>query len=388
MTDRTTAITHVMYFDEPPDGSPFSGAENHLLLLLRAQAEQGLSPELLMLVHRRGPHLSAEIQRLRACGIRVHTCDFDIPRQASRRVQLFRGARLVNRLRRFLQARRRSVIHTHLPHADILGAVAARLAGCRQVVCSTHNNEPHHATWKWRLIHRMLGRITRHHIAISGAVRDHLIRYAAVAEDRIATIPYGVRTPEVDSDRGGSRRRFGIAADAFVVGFVGRLVRQKNVSVLLRALATQPEVECVIAGSGDLEDELRKTAADLGLTNVRFLGHVADAPRLMPALDVLCLPSRWEGLGLVLIEAMLLGVPVIGSRSGAIPEVLGDGEFGMLFDADSDRALAHVLERARREPALLTELGVRARRRAESLYAVSRMVDQTTSVYQRVQQRA
>lgn len=388
MTHQATAITHVMYFDEPPGGSPFSGAENHLLLLLRAQAEQGLRTELLMLVHRHGPLLSAEIQRLKTCGIRVHTCDFDIPQEAPRPVKLLRAARLVNGLRHFLRPRRQSVIHTHLPHADILGAVAARLAGCRHLVSSTHNNEPRDATWKWRILHRILDRITGHHIAISDTVRDHLIRFAAVREDRIATIPYGVPTPAVDSDRCSIRRRLGIDADAFVVGFVGRLVRQKNVSVLLRAMAAQPDVECVIVGSGDLQDELQKTASDLGLGNVHFLGHVANAPQLMPALDVLCLPSRWEGLGLVLIEAMLLGVPVIGSRSGAIPEVLGDGEFGMLFDADSDRSLAHVLDRARRQPALLAELGTRARRRAESLYAVSRMVAQTTSVYQRVQQRA
>jgi glycosyltransferase involved in cell wall biosynthesis len=377
-----------MYFDEPRDGSPFSGAEKHLLLLLRAQAERGCVPELLMLVHRHGPQLSAEIKRLAACGIAVHTFAFDLPRHGSRRVKLFRGMRLLNRLRRFLQSRRQSVIHTHLPHADILGTIAARLAGCRHVVCSTHNNEPSHTTWKWRVIHRILGRITQHHIAISDTVRQHLIRFADVAEDRIATIPYGVPRPNFVRNRDTTRRMFGIDRDAFVVGFVGRLVRQKNIPVLLRAIADRPQVECVIAGSGELETELREIAADLALSNVRFLGHVPDAQRLMPALDVLCLPSRWEGLGLVLIEAMLLGVPIIGSRGGAIPEVLGNGQFGMLFDVDDDQALAGALEQARRDPEFLQEISRRARQRAERLFTVSRMVEHTASVYQRVRQLA
>ena len=377
-----------MYFDEPRDGSPFSGAENHLLLLIRAQAQQGCVPELVMLVHRHGPQLAAEIQRLRSCGIVVHTFAFDLPLHGSRHRKLMLAIRLINRLQKFLRQRRESVIHTHLPHADILGTLAARVAGCRRVVSSTHNNEPSHTTWKWQLVHRILGRITQYHIAISGAVREHLVRVAAVTEDRIATIPYGIPRPQVAADRQTARRMFGIDRDAFVVGFVGRLVRQKNIPVLLRAIARHPQVECVIAGHGELEAELRATATDLGIENVRFLGHVPQAPQLMPALDVLCLPSHWEGLGLVLIEAMLLGVPVIGSRSGAIPEVLGNGQFGMLFDADDDQALGEILKQAQRNPKYLSDLGHRARQRAEDVFAVSRMVERTTSVYHRVHQLA
>jgi glycosyltransferase involved in cell wall biosynthesis len=151
------------------------------------------------------------------------------------------------------------------------------------------------------------------------------------------------------------------------------------VALLVDAMARRPDAVCAIVGDGPLRRDLERRAA--GRANIRFAGHRAGAEDLMPAFDVLCLPSRWEGLGLVLVEAMLRRVPVAGSRAGAIPEVLDDGDVGALFEPDDADGLLAAIDRARAEGPAWVE---RAVCRAEALFSVDGMVERTVAVYERV----
>src|SRR5690606_39005970 len=107
-----------------------------------------------------------------------------------------------------------------------------------------------------------------------------------------------------------------------------------------------PELSFVLVGDGPLRADVERFVADAELRNVTLAGAVENASALIPLFDVLCLPSRWEGLGLVLVEAMLQRVSVVGSRGGAIPDVLGQGRYGLLFDTDDADDLARALRRA------------------------------------------
>jgi glycosyltransferase involved in cell wall biosynthesis len=176
-----------------------------------------------------------------------------------------------------------------------------------------------------------------------------------------------------------------------VVGFVGRLVQEKGVDLLLEALAgLTSSWEAQIAGSGPEEARLRTLAHELGLAErVTFAGRVpaAQMPEFYHRLGVLVLPSRtrpnWkEQFGRVLVEAMACSVPVIGSDSGEIPRVIGDG--GLIASENQVDALRDCLAQLLDKPELRANLGRRGRERVLAHYTQSQIADRTHQVYRSV----
>jgi len=136
----------------------------------------------------------------------------------------------------------------------------------------------------------------------------------------------------------------------------------------------------VIVGSGPLRGALEQRIAERSLQNVRLVGNVPDARTLITAFDLFCLPSLWEGLGLVLIEAMLQRVPIAGSSRGAIPEILGHGQFGELFEP-TPAGIAAAIAAARDRPERARARADHAYLHAVDLFTVPRMVSETVAVY-------
>jgi glycosyltransferase involved in cell wall biosynthesis len=365
------SVIHFINLKETPTYAPFSGAENHLWELLPELRAAGLRVELGVLLQATGPRIQAKLAELRAQGIEAHCFPYHHPYDPL----------CLASLQRHLAPRRNWIVHTHLIPSDLYGKPAAWLAGCARVVSTVHNDEPKYLRPGWFQLMRLMDRLTRHHIAISAMVQRYL-HQVRVAPEKVTVIPYGVRPPAVIGKRAALRARLALPADRFVIGFVGRLVEQKNVGLLIAAMAHMPEAVCAIVGHGDLRKPLEQQA--VGLSNVRFLGHQPQAEDLMPAFDVLCLPSRWEGLGLVLIEAMLRGVPVIGSRAGAIPEVLGHGQYGVLFDPDDVEGVVSAVNAVRASGA---EIATRAAQYARETFTVEKMVERTLGVYDKMTRR-
>lgn len=366
---------HFINLWETPNASPFSGAENHLWVLLPALRAAGARVELGILLEASGPHVEARVTEMEAHGVRVHRFPFRKSPWCFP-YHRFLDPLCLRELTRFLWERRDWIVHTHLDKADVHGKLAAQRAGCPFVVSTVHNNEPHHLRLKWFWLYRWMDRLTRHHIAISDAVRQHLVERERVAPGKVTVVRYGLHLPTRIVERAALRARLGLPQDRCIVGYVGRLVPQKNLEVLIAAMGRRPDLVCAIVGAGPLRGKLERQAAPL--SNVRFLGHQPKAEDLLTAFDVLCLPSRWEGLGLVLLEAMLREVPVVGSRAGAIPEILGEGQYGWLFDPDDVDGLVAAIEDARQSGR------VRAERTAEYVrgtFTVERMVEQTLRVY-------
>lgn len=165
---------------------------------------------------------------------------------------------------------------------------------------------------------------------------------------------------------------------AFRIGFAGRLIAAKGVDVLLHALASLPQdATLLVAGAGPEESALRKLAAELEIAErVRFLGLLArnDMWRFLASIDCLVLPSRttptWkEQFGMVAVEAMACGVPVVGSDSGAIPEVLGDA--GIVFPEGDKSTLVRQLRSLRDSPGLRAQLRHAGRSRYEREFSLS-----------------
>jgi glycosyltransferase involved in cell wall biosynthesis len=143
-----------------------------------------------------------------------------------------------------------------------------------------------------------------------------------------------------------------------------------------------PHTHLLIAGAGDLEDYLRDLALEFGVAErVHVLGARKDVPALMHAIDVFAMPSIWEGFGIVLLEAMAAGRPIVASRVATIPEVVVDGETGVLVPPGAPSALAQALGTLARDAARAKRLGEAGRERLRRQFSIEKMVGDTETLY-------
>jgi glycosyltransferase involved in cell wall biosynthesis len=367
------AVTHVISLYETPTYGPMSGAENHLLMLLEASKEAGLDVELIVLVQGDGPILQQTFKNLRDKGIAV--------------TALFVG-RKVNRLKllremiRMGRTRKHRILHAHLELASSYARVGFYLAGCRRIVNSWHNDAPHEAKGFQRIKWCLLDFITSSNIAITDAVSSHLTKRIGLSDKKVVTVYYGITPPEEIMLRDKARQELGIPADVFCLGFVGRVTQQKNIPLLLEAMLQLPNCHLSIVGSGEELSSLQEKAKQWRLSNVTFHGFHPRGGDMMTAFDVLVLPSRWEGLGLVLLEAMIRRVIAAGSRNGAIPEVLGNGQYGFLFDTAAD--LVGVVRTLRSDSAASDALAGKAQAYVQQNFTIDAMTTKTRAVYDNI----
>ena len=182
---------------------------------------------------------------------------------------------------------------------------------------------------------------------ISGAVAESFGRQGAHYRRILTVIRNGVALPPRRLDRQAARRHFGLPAEAFVLGTIGRLAEQKNQRVLLEAMALVPDLHVAIAGSGPLEAELQALAEPLG-RRMHWLGarQPEEIPDLLGALDLFVMPSLFEGMPLAVVEALHAGLPVVASDIPTISEVVSpdDGPDGaILLPHDDPKAWAETI---------------------------------------------
>jgi glycosyltransferase involved in cell wall biosynthesis len=291
------------------------------------------------------------------------------------------------RLTRFLKGKRFDVVQTWVFAASTYGRVAARLAGVPVVVAAEMAVD----LWKTRghlAIDRALARWTDKVVGNSHAVVD-FYRRAGLPDGKLAMIYSGVDggAPPA-ADRAGVRAEFGWPADAPVALFAGRLMPQKGVADLLAALDllqhVRPALRTLIAGDGPLRGELEGTASAFRLLGdrVRFLGHRDDVPRLLAASDLLVLPSLYEGLPNVVLEAMRSARPVVATAAPGTTEVVADGTTGLLVPVRDPTALARAIRTVVDDHALARRLGDAGRARAEAEFGVETMVERFAALYE------
>jgi glycosyltransferase involved in cell wall biosynthesis len=335
------------------------GSERPLLALLPALAERGLDVRFLGLDDpSRAPdpfyeQLSVPFERLPA------------PRDADPILAL-RVAR---------EARRADLVHTHLVHADVYGAL-----GARRLVSTKHNDDPFRAG-PFRHVERALARRAARIVAITHALGSFLVRRVGLPREKVTTIHYGLDDVPVPW---GENAPSTVADEARVLLAVCRLEPQKGVDVAVRALARvrgrHANAELVVLGDGPERAALERLAHDLDVP-VHLLGRVPDVARWLRRADVLVHPVRWEGFGLALLEAMLASLPVVATRVSSIPEIVADGETGILVPPDDPGALGDAIGSVLDDP---RELGRAGRERARHEFSVARMAERTTEIYRDV----
>ena len=333
------------------------GSERHLLTLLPALADRGLDVAFVGLDDP-GWDASDFYGALTVPALRL---------RSARDVDPLLLARLVRSLRA-------DVVHTHLVHADLYAGVAAKLRGTT-LVSTKHNDDPFRRG-PFRYVERRLLRLADRIVAITDALRDFTIEQVGAEEAKVQTIHYGL---DGLPDAWGENAPDDVPRGARVLLSTSRLTRQKGIDVAIRALASLPEdTVLVVLGDGPERAALESLARELGVERRLFLlGRVPDVASWLRRATVYAQPARWEGFGLGVLEAMHASLPVVASRISSLPELVVDGETGLLVPVDDPASLAAAIASALESP----QLGEAGRERALREFSVARMADRHAALY-------
>ncbi|MCB9675603.1 MAG: glycosyltransferase [Alphaproteobacteria bacterium] len=306
--------------------------------------------------------------------------------QARNQAAMFARTRRLAKLARDWRA---DLLHAHLPLAGAVTRMAGRMVGV-PVVYTEHNlfDRYHSLT---RRASRLTWRHQREVIAVSGEVAKSL--EALGGRVPVTVVRNAVNIDDFQLDRAGAERvraELGVSADTPIVGTVAVFREAKRldrwIEVARRVHSRRPEVRFVLVGYGPLDDQVRGWVREAGLDGVVHLaGAQSDVRPWMSAFDIYMMSSDFEGLPVALLEAMATGVPVVTTAVGGIPEVVLDGEVGVLVASGDGSAegLEQGIERLLADPASRRAQGLRARQVVEERFGMERMVREIGEVYER-----
>lgn len=287
---------------------------------------------------------------------------------------------------------RPDVVHTHMAKAGTLGRAAAILAHVPVRVHTFHGHtlEGYFTERGRRRVvrtERGLARFSSALVAVSHSVADDLVHAGVGTPEQFRVLSPGLDLEpflRIAGPEGSIRDRFGIPADAPVVGFSARLVPVKAVDVFLRALevvlAQLPAAHAVIAGDGPEGERIAAAQASATGDRIHWAGWLADMAAFYADVDLVALSSVNEGTPISLIEAAAAGRPVVATAVGGVPEVVVDGETGALVASGDHEALAASILLLARDPALRARMGAAARARSAG-YSAETLADETLSLY-------
>ena len=353
------------------------GSERHLLSLLPGLRERGADPVMCVLAAKGADPF---VDAMRAEGIDT--------------LRLAAGPDvnpiLLPQVARALARTGADLVHTHLFHGDSYGLMAARLLH-RPAVSSVHSVHGMYRRQPYRSFGVMTSGAARRTIAISAYVRRFLIDSELRHGDRIRVVPYGIASDDwATSDQLNARARkaFGLNDGDVAIGMAARLIPGKGHGVLVeafeQAVASAPSLRLLIAGDGPLRSDLETAVRRLPSGAARVLGFIPDIRSFMAACDVLAFPTSpqlGEGFGLAALEAMASSRPVIATDVASLPEVVANGETGLLVQPDDPSELAGALLELASDSALRHRLGQQARARAVERFGLDRMISETLAVY-------
>ncbi len=274
----------------------------------------------------------------------------------------------------FLHREKFSVVVSHLWFANAIARAAAFLARIPVRISFEHNVYDNVKTKRQFFLDRILQRLSTRIVAVSQAVRESLIIHNIDAR-RIVVIENGIDLNRFHDVVPSNVRREKNLGDTFLFLFVGRLIHQKGVDILLNAFARVADAHLLIAGDGVERAALEERSHALGIdSRVTFLGARDDIPALMKTVDCFVLPSRWEGVGIVLFEAMASGLPIIVSDFGAAREVVNDGVSGLIVPIGDVDSLVRAMNRMNTDPQLRFRL-LHAGETEITRFSITRHVD-------------
>jgi glycosyltransferase involved in cell wall biosynthesis len=316
-------------------------------------------------------------------------------------VRMKRGLKLINLaglwdLYRLMRAERFDLLHAHSSVAGFLARLAARFAGVPAVLFTLHGyasiDYQHPLSRRFLgFLEKVLDRWTDYYVAVSRHVEQLWLQRGIVSPDRVSVIYHGIdfKSARRAADPALKKMSLGLPEEGPIVGTVGLLEAQKGTEYFIRAipliLPSFPTAHFLVIGNGPLQGRLKELAEELGISRaIHFLGWRDDAAELIGTMDLFCLPSLRESLGLVLLEAMAHAKPIVATRVEGVPEVVVDGETGLLVPPKDPTSLAKgVLSLLARWDAAM-EMGKRGKARLMEKFDAAEMGRQYESLYLRL----
>jgi len=315
---------------------------------------------------------------------------FDMP--ISPRSGTSQAARAAVKVARAISDLKVQIVHTHSFRAGLIGALSLPLAGTGRLVATLHNYPPgadgmhtrrRRERWALGLLCHSACRL----ITVCDALRRDLLALRPELAAKTVVIPNGIDTQAAPPrEPAETRSSLGIAEGVPLVGMVARLAPQKGVADFMRAARVVadglPSTQFVVVGDGPLRDEARSLCREMKLEDcVRFLGEMESARDLVAAFDLLVLPSISEGSPILAMEAMALGKPVVATAVGGVPEIVVDGQTGILVEPSDPEALGRAVLSLLYQAERAREMGEQGRRRAALHFDVRQMLERTKVVY-------
>lgn len=315
-------------------------------------------------------------------------------RELGREVSPVNDLRVTLAMYRLIRRSRPHIVHTHMAKAGTAGRLAAKLARV-PIIVHTFHGHTFHSYWGpvksavFLQIERTLGAMTDRVIAVNDAQRADIAKYGVAPLHKIQTVPLGLEIEPLlhaEQYRGRLRAELGISADQRVIGIVARLVPIKAHEVFLTAAAkvraAMPNTTFLIVGDGERRAELEALARTLGIADAtRFLGWRDDMREVNADLDVAALTSHNEGSPVALIEAMAAARPVVATRVGGVPDVVHDGESGLLVPAGDANSFADALLQLLRDPERAAAFGLAGRQAVYPRHSSMRLIQDIETLY-------
>ena len=284
------------------------------------------------------------------------------------------------------------ILHTHHMPAFIDTVIGTRFARVPVLIntdhCKNYPDKKH-----LMVMERMASYFADEIVAVSNHTRHEMIHYEKIRPEKVSVIYNGVNIkltrnepPEV------LRKEIGLKMDDFVIGTVGRAVDQKGFDLLLRSvpyiLKQFPDTKFVIVGGGEREQDLKRLASELKISGqVIFTSWRRDAVDLIQTFDVFALTSVFEGMPMVLLEAMALSKPIVATSVGGVPEVVQNGYSGSVIDRRDPELLAKALMELIHDQDLAQKMGSHGRIRYEQYFTAEKMASSYEKLYRKYLER-
>ena len=356
------------------------GPIGHLRTLTTGLAAEGF--ETLLVVGAPKPTEKSLDENLRQEGLPIVA----IPEMQSDGLLSWRDLVAFVKLVQLFRSERPHVVSTHTAKAGLLGRLAAVVAGVPVVVHTFHGHVLHGyynqaLNVALRIMERGLAMISDRLIVIAPQLRDELLSYRIAQTKKFSLIRLGIDLApflNCSERKGRIRRRLGIPEEAPVVTIIGRIVPIKNHRLFIDSAKTVlnsvPEVHFLVVGDGELRQEVEEYGRrELG-DRIHFVGWASDLPEIYADSNVVVISSDNEGTPVVVIEAMAAGCSVVATRVGGVPDMLSDGETGLLCEPGDSAQLASAMTRLCIQPAYSKKLSRNARRAAVSVFTRERFV--------------
>lgn len=279
------------------------------------------------------------------------------------------------------------ILCTNMDKELRFGGIAAKLAGVKAVIPSREVDYPLKNKLRYRFTYNYLADYI---LANSLSTKNTLLKSAPWLQTNRVEVVYKGIHPEpylnAADDRMRIREEFGIRPGEVVVGFVGQIDERKCIQDIIDSipavLKAVPDARFLFVGKGNLENDLLRQRSKRGLAKeIIYAGFRKDIPAIMQAIDLLILPSKVEGFGYVLIEAMAAAKPVVATNVSSIPEIVKHGETGFLVPVHQPEKLANAIVTILKDENLAVLMGQNGRERMLENFTIERMISQIESIF-------